>query len=69
MSRDEVVLITCRIENLDLDMVNGTIKEKLQDFKNELYEMRFNMTTGVASQRKLSVAAVDFPRINESYTG
>ncbi|XAR54363.1 hypothetical protein NMG60_11029455 [Bertholletia excelsa] len=66
---DEVVLITCRIENPDLDMVNGTVKEKLENFKNELYEMRFNMTTGIASQRKLSAAAVDFPRINESYTG
>ena len=31
--------------------------------------MRFNMETGVASQKKLSEAAVDFPRVNESYTG
>lgn len=33
------------------------------------YEMRFDMKTGVASQKQLSVSAVDFPRINESYTG
>ena len=33
------------------------------------YEMRFNMKTGLASQRKLSESAVDFPRVNESYTG
>lgn len=33
------------------------------------YEMRFNMKTGVASQKKLSASAVDFPRVNESYTG
>ncbi|KAJ6948446.1 hypothetical protein NC651_002703 [Populus alba x Populus x berolinensis] len=33
------------------------------------YEMRFNMKTGVASQKKLSESAVDFPRVNESYTG
>ena len=33
------------------------------------YEMRFNMKTGAASQKQLSVSAVDFPRINESYTG
>ena len=33
---DEVVLITCRIENLDLDMVSGTVKEKIENFGNEL---------------------------------
>jgi len=31
--------------------------------------MRFNMKTGAASQKQLCVSAVDFPRINESYTG
>ncbi|XP_073007956.1 carotenoid 9,10(9',10')-cleavage dioxygenase [Typha latifolia] len=66
---DEVVLITCRLENPDLDMVNGTTKDQLQNFKNELYEMRFNMKTGVATQKQLSVSIVDFPRINENYTG
>jgi len=65
----EVVLITCRLENPDLDMVSGTVKEKLENFCNELYEMRFNMKTGLASQKKLSASAVDFPRVNESYTG
>ncbi|KAK9284089.1 hypothetical protein L1049_012349 [Liquidambar formosana] len=43
---NEVVLITCRLENPDLDMVNGDVKEKLENFMNELYEMRFNMKTG-----------------------
>ncbi|CAF2263721.1 unnamed protein product [Brassica rapa] len=66
---DEVVLITCRLENPDLDMVGGDAKEKLENFSNELYEMRFNMKTGSASQKKLSPSAVDFPRINECYTG
>ncbi|KAM0924263.1 hypothetical protein ACQ4PT_004996 [Festuca glaucescens] len=66
---DEVVLITCRVENPDLDKVNGQQNEKLENFGNELYEMRFNMKTGAASQKQLSVSAVDFPRINESYTG
>ena len=33
------------------------------------YEMRFNMKTGLASQKKLSTSAVEFPRVNESYTG
>ncbi|KAI4323412.1 hypothetical protein L6164_023020 [Bauhinia variegata] len=66
---DEVVLITCRLQNPDLDMVNGVVKGKLENFVNELYEMRFNLKTGEASQRKLSTSAVDFPRVNESYTG
>ncbi|XP_015062345.1 carotenoid 9,10(9',10')-cleavage dioxygenase 1-like [Solanum pennellii] len=66
---DEVVLITCRLMNPDLDMVNGAVKEKLENFCNELYEMRFNMKSGAASQKKLSESAVDFPRINENYTG
>lgn len=66
---DEVVLITCRLQNPDLDMVSGNVKEKLENFTNELYEMRFNMKTGLASQKKLSASAVDFPRVNESYTG
>ncbi|KAK6162990.1 hypothetical protein DH2020_002831 [Rehmannia glutinosa] len=66
---DEVVLITCRLQNPDLDMVNGLIKEKRRNFTNELYEMRFNLKNGLASQKRLSVSAVDFPRVNESYTG
>lgn len=33
------------------------------------YEMRFNMKSGDASEKKLSASTVDFPRINESYTG
>lgn len=90
---DEVVLITCRLQNPDLDQVNGAIKDKLENFTNELYvllnlkhfgsifphflltycsvryEMRFNMKSGAASQKQLSVSAVDFPQINTSYTG
>ncbi|KAK6240214.1 hypothetical protein QUC31_005683 [Theobroma cacao] len=66
---DEIVLITCRLENPDLDLVSGEVKEKLDNFNNELYEMRFNMKTGLASQKQLSVSAVDFPRVNEYYTG
>lgn len=31
--------------------------------------MRFNLKSGLASQRKLSESAVDFPRVNECYTG
>ncbi|GFP92099.1 carotenoid 9 10(9' 10')-cleavage dioxygenase [Phtheirospermum japonicum] len=66
---DEVVLITCRLENPDLDQVNGSVKGKLESFTNELYEMRFNLKNGLATQKRLSVSTVDFPRVNESYTG
>ncbi|KAM3358401.1 carotenoid 9,10(9',10')-cleavage dioxygenase 1 isoform X1 [Capsicum galapagoense] len=67
---DDVVLITCRLQNPDLDAINGTEKEQQHDgFTNELYEMRFNMKNGLASQKKLSESAVDFPRVNENYTG
>lgn len=31
--------------------------------------MRFNLKSGLASQKKLSESAVDFPRVNEWYTG
>ncbi|XP_039685161.1 carotenoid 9,10(9',10')-cleavage dioxygenase 1 isoform X2 [Medicago truncatula] len=66
---DEVVMITCRLKNLDLDMVSEDVKDKLESFSNELYEMRFNMKTGKASQKKLSAFSIDFPRVNERYTG
>jgi len=33
---DEVVLITCRLENPDLDMVSGAVKEHLENFSNQL---------------------------------
>ncbi|XP_062097875.1 carotenoid 9,10(9',10')-cleavage dioxygenase-like isoform X3 [Humulus lupulus] len=51
-----------------MNMIIGAIKEKLEHFRTELYELRFNLKTGLASQRKLSASAVEFPRINESYT-
>ncbi|XVF09766.1 hypothetical protein REPUB_Repub07fG0124200 [Reevesia pubescens] len=66
---DEVVLTTCRLENPDLDQVNREVKDKLENFSNELYEMRFNMKSSLASQKKLSASAIDFPRVNEYYTG
>eukprot|EP01018_Ginkgo_biloba_P029909 Gb_31289 [translate_table: standard] len=66
---DEVILYTCRLPDLDLEMVGGPIKENVKNFQNELYEMRFNLKSGEASQKKLSESAVDFPRINEKYIG
>nr|WLW35588.1 9-cis-epoxycarotenoid dioxygenase NCED1 [Nymphaea hybrid cultivar] len=66
---DEVILITCRIEKPELEIIGGSNPVTLEDFQNELYEMRFHIKTGEASQKKLSGSAVDFPRINENYTG
>lgn len=66
---EEVVLYSCRLPDIDLEMVAGPVKENIKNFQNELYEMRFNLKTGHASQKQLSVSAVDFPRINEKYTG
>ncbi|KAK4755391.1 hypothetical protein SAY87_009148 [Trapa incisa] len=66
---DEVVLITCRIQNLMLEQLASTVEGKLENLIIELYEMRFNMKTGLASQKKLSRARIDFPKINEYYTG
>nr|UBZ25138.1 carotenoid cleavage dioxygenase 2L [Crocus sativus] len=66
---DEVVLFTCRLESPDLDMLSGPAEEEIGNSKSELYEMRFNLKTGITSQKQLSVPSVDFPRINQSYTG
>ncbi|PHU17880.1 Carotenoid 9,10(9',10')-cleavage dioxygenase 1 [Capsicum chinense] len=67
---DDVVLITCRLQNPDLDAINRIEKEQQRDgFINELYEKWFNMKNGLASQKKLSESTVDFPRVNENYTG
>ncbi|KAG5222344.1 carotenoid family protein [Salix suchowensis] len=50
---DEIVLITFRLQEPYLDMANGAVKEKLEKFVDELYQE----------------SAVDFPSVNESYTG
>ena len=33
---DEVVLITCRYENIDMDRLNGIVKEELKILSSEL---------------------------------
>ncbi|KAK2996827.1 hypothetical protein RJ639_025304, partial [Escallonia herrerae] len=65
---DEIVLITC-IEDPDLGMVDTSNNELLEDFTNELYEMRFNLKTSLASQKILSAPAVDFPKHRKDGTG
>ena len=37
-----------------LEIASGAVNEKLENLTNELHEMRFNVKTGEASQRKLS---------------
>lgn len=66
---DEIVLYTCRLPEVDLEMASGPVRKDFKQFENQLYEMRFNLKTGLASQKQLSWSAVDFPRINEKYTG
>ncbi|KAK4797941.1 hypothetical protein SAY86_030267 [Trapa natans] len=67
---DEVVLVTCRIKNPELEKLIGAVEEgKMENFRSELYEMRFCMKSGLASQKKLSPPDIDFPRINEYYSG
>lgn len=33
------------------------------------FEFRMNLRTGEVKQRQLSVLTIDFPRVNEEYTG
>lgn len=47
-------------------LISPYIKDDTVSFR---YEMRFNLKNGLATEKKLSVSAVDFPRVNESYTG
>eukprot|EP01018_Ginkgo_biloba_P029916 Gb_40118 [translate_table: standard] len=66
---DQIILYSCRMPDIDLEIASGPVKKKLKNYQNELYEMRFNLKTGEASQKKLSESAIDFPRINEKYIG
>ena len=68
-----VVMTACRIENPLPNCDHGeepTIPRlfflRLHPF---LYEFRFNLGTGKASQRQLDDSPTEFPRINDNYTG
>ncbi|KAI3934975.1 hypothetical protein MKW98_009894 [Papaver atlanticum] len=63
---DKAVLITFRLKNTDSTSIVYRIANPF-DYTSELYEMRFNMKTGLASQKKLSVPYVDLPRVNDKY--
>ncbi|RZC72707.1 hypothetical protein C5167_048175, partial [Papaver somniferum] len=65
---DEVVMITFRIENTYSMSIAYLISNPF-DYKSQLYELRFNMKNGLASQKKRSLSYVEFPRVNENYIG
>ncbi|MQM18291.1 hypothetical protein Taro_051280, partial [Colocasia esculenta] len=54
---DEVILITCLLENPDLDLINGTVYGKLQTFKNELYVI---LIPGKIVVKSISSCRLDF---------
>ncbi|CAI5494865.1 unnamed protein product [Closterium sp. Naga37s-1] len=60
----EVVLIACRFDEMNLEL-----EQMEEDKAARLYEFRFNMATGEASQRQLTTFGCDFPRIHDSYMG
>ncbi|KAG0604369.1 hypothetical protein M758_10G166800 [Ceratodon purpureus] len=66
---DEVVLTTCRMPGIELDLEPEYKKEKAWSVNSKLYEFRMNLKTGEAKQRQLSDLSTDFPRVNEEYTG
>ncbi|KAF4400534.1 hypothetical protein G4B88_023327, partial [Cannabis sativa] len=66
-AKDELLIKWFELPNCFI-FHNGA-HSSLSTFYVCLYEMRFNMKTGLATQKQLSASAVDFPRVNESYTG
>lgn len=66
---DEVVLVSCRIPSIDLNAVSEYTDEKSKAFVNELWEYRFNVKTGGATERQLGKLQSDFPRVNDEYIG
>ncbi|CAI5495692.1 unnamed protein product, partial [Closterium sp. Naga37s-1] len=60
----KVVLIACRFDEMNLEL-----EQMEADKAARLYEFRFNMSTGKASQRQLTTFGCDFPRIHDGYMG
>lgn len=74
-SGDEVVLLACRMSELD---VLGAADSPLHDEDDLaqddpstplLYRWHFNLKTGAVQEEKVSDRPGEFPRINEHYTG
>lgn len=67
---DEVALFACRYDKIDLNAGRPGLKETdVEEQRSYLYEFRFNMATGAATQKQLGDIYVDFPRINEAFLG
>ncbi len=66
--RDEVVLLACRMESVDLFGTEDTGGEAGSNAAF-LYEWRFNLKTGTVSEKQLDNHPIDFPSINPSKTG
>ncbi|GJP34663.1 hypothetical protein CLOM_g19077 [Closterium sp. NIES-68] len=60
----EVVLIASRFNEMNLEL-----EQFEADKAARLYEFRFNLATGKASQRQLTTFGCDFPRIHEGFMG
>lgn len=65
---DEIVLYSCRMAEINLEMAMDKVKPG-NYAKPHLYEFRMNVKTGEVRQKELSTLSVDFPRVNEEYTG
>ncbi|CAM6125579.1 unnamed protein product [Calypogeia fissa] len=66
---DEVILIACRSPSINLGAIVVYDKDRCDAFINQLWEFRFNVKTGAASERQLGVLKSDFPRINDEHIG
>ncbi|KAH7862594.1 hypothetical protein Vadar_006926 [Vaccinium darrowii] len=66
-SRWTWLVLRKKITRYKVEVVQEAAASK--DVEKKFYGMRFNMKTGLAPQKKLSISAVDFPRVNESYIG
>ncbi|XP_024360877.1 carotenoid 9,10(9',10')-cleavage dioxygenase isoform X1 [Physcomitrium patens] len=66
---DEIVLHSCRMEEINLTTAADGFKENERISQPKLFEFRINLKTGEVRQKQLSVLVVDFPRVNEEYMG
>ncbi|MDJ0703377.1 MAG: carotenoid oxygenase family protein [Leptolyngbyaceae cyanobacterium MO_188.B28] len=62
---DEVVLVACRMSSYDLSGANSDPESGIP----RLHEWRFNLSTGMIQERRLSPIPAEFPRINEQFMG
>ncbi|CAM6025493.1 unnamed protein product [Sphagnum balticum] len=66
---DEVVLIACRMSTIDFTYFIDFHQDKAMKSRALLYEFRMNMRTWKVTQKQLSTLTIEFPHINDKYTG